>query len=152
MTPIEEEETMAETRRGIEREVHEHLKGTPTAYLGTVEGGQPRVRPVALVVWEDRLWITSGTRNGKARQIRQSPEVELCLPLSEGEHQGYVRLTGKARVEVDAKTRERLSQSVSFFKDYWQGSDDASFTLIEGVPTEIEYLRPNEMAPHTVYL
>jgi uncharacterized pyridoxamine 5'-phosphate oxidase family protein len=143
---------MGETRTRIEKEVHEHLKGTPTGYLATLEDGQPRVRPVALVVWDERLWITSGTRNGKTRQMRRNPDIELCVPISEGGHQGYVRLAGEARFVGDAKTREALAKAVVFFKDYWEGADDARFTLVELVPTEIEYLRPNEMEPHTVYL
>ena len=143
---------MAETSKGIEKEVHEHLTGAPTAYLATLEDGQPRVRPVALVVWDERLWITSGTRNGKTRQMRRNMDIELCVPISKGGHEGYVRLAGEARFVIDAKTREALSKAVAFFKNYWEGPDDASFTLIEIVPTEIEYLRPNEREPHTVYL
>jgi len=143
---------MAETRKGIEKEVHERLSGTPTAYLATLEDGQPRVRPVALVVWDERLWITSGTRNGKTRQMRRNMGIELCVPISESGHEGYIRLAGEARFVIDAKTREALSKAVEFFKNYWQSPDDASFTLIEVVPTEIEYLRPNEMEPHTVHL
>ncbi len=143
---------MIETRKGIEKEVHERLSGTPTAYLATLEDGQPRVRPVALVVWEERLWITSGTRNGKTRQMRRNMDVELCVPISEGGHEGYIRLAGEARFVIDPKPRESLSKTVAFFKNYWEGHDDARFTLIEVVPTEIEYLRPSETEPVTVYL
>jgi uncharacterized pyridoxamine 5'-phosphate oxidase family protein len=143
---------MAETRTRIEKEVHEHLKGTPTAYLATLEDGQPRVRPVALVAWDGRLWITSGTRNGKTRQMRRNMDVELCVPISEEKHDGYVRVAAEARFVIDSKTREAVAKAVPFFKNYWEGPDDERFTLIEVVPTEIEYLRPKETEPHTVYL
>jgi general stress protein 26 len=84
--------------------------------------------------------------------MRRNMDIELCVPISKGGHEGYVRLAGEARFVIDAKTREALSKAVAFFKNYWEGPDDASFTLIEVAPTEIEYLRPNEREPHTVYL
>lgn len=143
---------MGEKRSKLEKEAWKHLKGTPTAYLATLEDDQPRVRPVALVVSNKRLWIASGTRNGKTRQIRRNPNVELCLPISAGGHQGYVRIAGTAHMILDPKTREALASEMEFFREYWESPDDVGYTLLEITPTEIEYLRPEEMEPSTLYL
>lgn len=144
---------MGMTRAELEREVWKHLreKKEPLVYLATDEAGQPRVRPVALVVRGDRLWVASGTRNGKARQVRQNPSVEFCLPFSVEGREGYVRVAGTARHIVDASSRAALAAEMPWFSTYWRGADDASFSLIEIVPTEMELVRPEEIEPQSFY-
>ena len=144
---------MTMTRSELEREVWKRLRERkePTVYLATDEGGQPRVRPVALVVWQDRLWVASGTRNGKSRQIRQNPQVEFCLPFSVEGREGYVRVAGMAQHVTDGSTRSSLAREMPWFATYWQSPDDASFSLIEIAPTEMELMPPEAQEPKTFF-
>ena len=60
-------------------EVYEFLKKYHTFYLATVEGDQPRVRPVgAIGVFEGKLYTQSGHVKNVAKQLEANPKAEIC--------------------------------------------------------------------------
>ena len=132
----------------MKSEALSHLAGYSSVMLATVDASRPHVRPVTLIEYDNAYWIETGTTSAKTRQIRDNPKVELCLVFADGTNSGYVRLAGRAKIVTDAATRERVSSHTEFFKDYWSGPDDPSFTLLHIVPEAVEYMRPGEMEPH----
>ncbi len=88
---------MGETIEALRREAIAWLTDTATGNMATVEDGQPRTRPVSILWREDAVWLTSGTSNGKARQVRRDPRVEMCVPIERGDRNGYVRVAGGRR-------------------------------------------------------
>ena len=48
-------------------------------FLATIEGDQPRVRPVTLINFEGKFWVTTETRSRKVKQIMKNPKVELSF-------------------------------------------------------------------------
>jgi len=116
--------------------------------LATVDAEGPHVRPVTLIEFDNAYWIETGTTSSKVRQIRDNPNVELCLVFTDGTNSGYIRLAGRAEIVTDGVIRESVSSHTEFFADYWSGPDDPSFTLLRIDPSTVEYMRPGEMEPH----
>jgi general stress protein 26 len=133
---------------GIREEVWGALSGTQSVYLATAEADQPRVRPVTLLNIDRKLWIATGQRSAKVRQIRRNPNVEFCLPLSDERGNGYLRVAGLASVVTDPETRETIGGKIPFLDEYWSGPDDPDFCLLRITRVEVEYLRPGEMDPY----
>ncbi|MBA7699791.1 hypothetical protein ES703_108494 [subsurface metagenome] len=64
--------------------------------------------------------------------------------FKEGEYNGYIRGGGLANIIEDSKIRKSVADNTPFFKEYWESAEDPSFTLLEIVIKEIEYIRPEE--------
>jgi uncharacterized pyridoxamine 5'-phosphate oxidase family protein len=143
---------MPETITALRREALAWLSDTVTTYMATTESGQPRVRPVSILWRDDAVWVTSGSSNGKAQQVRRNPAAELCVPIEREDRHGYVRLTGSAEIVTDPEVRERIAGELPFFDEFWDGPDDPRYTLIRVVPHEILYLRPEENLHRALYL
>ena len=143
---------MAKTIASLKQEYQSFMKGIKPAYMSTVEDRQPRVRPVAVLWHENIAWIGSGTSNGKTQQVRRNENVELCIPIEGDGRNGYVRLSGKAEIVTDANVRSDLARKMPFFDTYWEGPDDADYSLIRITPSEIVYMGPGDDHHHTIYL
>ena len=82
----------------LRNEVFQRFDGLPEIELATVEGDQPKVRPVMLMHFDKKLYVATGTESNKVNQIRGNPKMEFCLRLPEGENVGYVRAAGTAEI------------------------------------------------------
>jgi uncharacterized pyridoxamine 5'-phosphate oxidase family protein len=125
----------------------EVLRGQTTVYLATLDGDQPRVRPVTLVQHEGHLFVLTGSRNNKIAQIRQHSKVEVVAPVRQGEHTGYVRFSATATLEEQPRVRAEVAKAVSFFTEFWKSPDDPRYALVRIQPVTIEYLKPGELQP-----
>ena len=128
------------TDKDIKEEVWKHFKDFQYVFLGTVEGDQPRVRPVTLIYFDGKLWITTGTRDAKVKQIQRNPKTEFCLYFREGDKDGYIRVSGISRIINNRKTKAKIAEHFGSFSEHWKSVDDPNYTLIEILPKEIEYL------------
>ncbi|MCK4432353.1 MAG: pyridoxamine 5'-phosphate oxidase family protein [Methanomicrobia archaeon] len=128
----------------IKEEVWTLFKDFQHVFLATVEDDQPRVRPVTLIYFDKKFWITTGTEDAKIKQIQKNPKIELCLYLQEGDKECYVRVAGMAKIIKDRETKETIARHCDFFSKHWEDVDDPNYTLIEIRPIEVEYLGPGE--------
>lgn len=113
-----------------------------TVHMATVDGDAPRVRPVTLNLIDGVFYILTGAQDVKIAQLRENPRVELCLSLERDEYDGYVRLAGSAKMIEDAGVKRVVAERVDYFKVYWKGYDDPSYTLLEIVISGMEYMEP----------
>ena len=61
------------------QEVYEFLKKCKTYYLGTVEDGQPRVRPFGTAdIFDGKLYIQTGKGKDVSKQMANDPRIEIC--------------------------------------------------------------------------
>jgi uncharacterized pyridoxamine 5'-phosphate oxidase family protein len=61
------------------QEVYEFLKAQPYYVLATLDGDQPRVRPLATVnIFEGKLYIQTGRSKDVGQQILAHPKAEIC--------------------------------------------------------------------------
>ncbi|MBE0431914.1 pyridoxamine 5'-phosphate oxidase family protein [candidate division WOR-3 bacterium] len=129
----------------LKQEVRAHFNGLQIIHLATMDGSIPRVRPVTLIHFDKKMWVMTGSRDAKIRQIKKNQNVEFCLLLKAGEHSGYVRCAGQAEIVKDAATRKSLADSTPFFKEFWKTADDPGYTLLRMHAREIEYVKPGTL-------
>jgi general stress protein 26 len=135
---------MSEKLQNFKAEVWRRFNDYQHVFLATEESNQPRVRPVTLVNFDQKFWVLTGTDSAKVRQIHENPRVEFCLLFEEGEHQGYIRASGLAKIIKDRETKVKLANHCHFFNEHWKSCDDPNYTLLELKLDEIEYLGLNE--------
>ena len=132
-------------REDIRKEVWAHFNDFQPIFLATIDGNIPRVRPVTLIHFDKKMWVTTGSGNAKMRQIKANRNVEFCLLLGSGENGGYVRCTGQAEIVSDASTRKLIADNTPFFKEFWKTADDPGYVLMRIHAKDVEYLRPGTM-------
>jgi len=128
----------------IQQEILSWLKRDQYAYLATVDKKQPKVRPVVLFNVQDRFFIVTFSGDAKVQQINSNREVEICTPISDSGDTGYIRLAGTAVIVTKPDDKQNAIDFCYFFDEYFSGSDDPDFTLIEFFPVDAELLRPGE--------
>lgn len=121
-------------------------------YLATVEKRQPRVRPLVMFLYDERYFFATFSGDSKVGQVAGNKWVEVCVPLTEEGHTGYIRLTGTAWIVNNATLKAEASERCFFFDEYFSGYDDPDYTLIEFDPEMAEYLRPGERCSQTCTL
>ena len=137
---------MDEKLANLKKEVWGQFEHTQNVFLATASGKKPRVRPVTLIYFNDRFWVTTGTNSAKIKQIKENQNIEFCMLFKEGEYNGYIRGRGLANIIEDSETKKMIAESTSFFKNYWKSADDPNYALLEIVVKEIEYLKPGEFS------
>ncbi len=114
-------------------------------YFATSTDDQPRVRPLTMVPLDDELWILTGTKDAKMKELEKNPKIEVCLPIERDEHTGSARFSGNAVVVKDLETKKNIAARVDYFKEFWERADDPNFTLLKMDFNEVEYMRPGEI-------
>jgi len=109
-----------------------------------MEGNQPRVRPVTLIHYNKKFWITTDTTSAKVKQIQRNPKVEFCLLFKEGDRNCCIRVTGLAKIIEDKEIKAKIAKHFDSFNKHWESVDDPDYTLLEIRPAEIEYVRPDK--------
>jgi general stress protein 26 len=135
---------MSDEFKDFKAEIWRYFKDHQHLFLATQENDQPRVRPVTLVNFDQKLWILTGTDSAKVSQIRENPKIEFCLLFEEGGHHGYIRAAGLAKIIEDKGTKDKVAKHCDFFTEHWTGLDDPNYTLLELELNEISYLRFGE--------
>jgi uncharacterized pyridoxamine 5'-phosphate oxidase family protein len=136
---------MGDSIEDVKKEVWAHFKDMQPIFLATMDGNTPRVRPVTLIHFDKKMWVTTDSGSTKIRQIKANRNVEFCLLLGVGENSGYVRCTGQAEIVSDAATRKLIADNTPFFKQFWRTADDPGYTLLRIHTKEVEYVRPGTL-------
>lgn len=136
---------MARTNESaLQQEIMAWIKQNQYVYLGTVDKNKARVRPVVMFTNDDRYFVATFSGDSKVGQISSNKYVEVCIPLMEDGHTGYIRLSGIASIVHNAALKAEASECCFFFDEYFSGYDDPDYTLIELDFDYAEYLRPAE--------
>jgi uncharacterized pyridoxamine 5'-phosphate oxidase family protein len=121
------------------------FSGEPHIFLATIEGDQPRVRPVTLIRLQNRLFVTTGSNDAKVKQIKQNPKTEFCLLLEKDERKGTIRAECEARIVENKDIKADVYNNISFAKEFWKSPEDPNFTLILLQPNTFEYMKPGSV-------
>jgi uncharacterized pyridoxamine 5'-phosphate oxidase family protein len=127
------------------QEVWKNFSGEPHIFLATIEGDQPRVRPVTLVHLQNKLFVTTGSNDAKVKQIRQNPKTEFCLLLEKDERKGTMRAECEARIVENKDIKADVYNNISFAKEFWKSPEDPNYTLIWLQPNAFEYMKPGSV-------
>jgi general stress protein 26 len=117
------------------------------AYLATNEKQQPHVRVVHPAFEGEKVWIATGRKSPKARQIEANPRVELFYSV--GEQFTHLTVTGSARFIDDLDEKKRVWNGKVFdyeLGQFWPAGPQApDFGLILMTPSRIELTSLPEM-------
>ncbi len=134
---------MVEENEDIE-EVWSQFKDFQHVFLATMEGDQPRVRPVTLINFDGKFWVTTDTWSEKVKQIHKNPKVEFSFMFKKGDRDCCIRVTGLAKIIEDKLVKAKLASHCGFFSKHWESVDDPSYTLLEIFPSEATYVTPDK--------
>jgi uncharacterized pyridoxamine 5'-phosphate oxidase family protein len=127
------------------QEVWKSFSGEPHIFLATVEGDQPRVRPVTLIHLQNKLFVTTGSNDAKVKQIKQNPKTEFCLLLEKEERKGTIRAECEATIVENKDIKADVYNNISFAKEFWKSPEDPNYTLIRLQPDAFEYMKPSSV-------
>lgn len=106
--------------------------------LATVEGDQPRVRPVSPVRTDGFIVYVANLKSyGKTAEIQENPKVELSY-IDDDHNQ--VRITGTAEIVADRKILEEIWSSNNLLKHYLGSIDNPELIMYRIVPSRVRYM------------
>jgi general stress protein 26 len=106
--------------------------------LATVDGNQPRLRPVSPVRTEGfTVYVANLKSYGKTAEIETNPNVELCY-LDEDHNQ--VRITGKAEVIKDRKILEEIWNANRLLQHYLGSVDNPELVVYKINPLRVRFM------------
>ena len=107
--------------------------------LASIDGDQPRLRPVSPVHSEDFVIYVANLRQyHKTVEIAANPRVELCY-MDQGHNQ--VRITGIAEVLSDRPLLEEIWQENPLLRQYLGSIDNPDLVVYRIEPSRVRYMR-----------
>jgi len=122
------------------------IKDTGFGILATVEGQQPRVRPMMPYLDEDSgtLLIALLPSSRSIQQIQKNPQVEICYV---DRKMWFCRIAGKAKMTTDSTKKERVWDNIPMLRQYFSGPQDPNFNLMEIDSEHVEGMSPHQKTP-----
>lgn len=106
--------------------------------LSTMDGDQPRVRPVSPVRTDGFVVYVANLKSyGKTSEIEINPKIELCY-LDEDHNQ--VRITGKAEVVRDRKLLEEIWNANRLLQHYLGSIDNPQLIVYKMNPIRVRFM------------
>jgi general stress protein 26 len=107
--------------------------------LATIDGDQPRLRPVSPVRTEGfTVYVANLRRYHKTTEIAANPKVELCY-MDDGHNQ--VRLTGVAEVVTERPLLEAIWQQNPLMRQFLGTLDNPELIIYRICPTAVRYMQ-----------
>ncbi|MDD2331663.1 MAG: pyridoxamine 5'-phosphate oxidase family protein [Candidatus Cloacimonetes bacterium] len=122
---------------------------TQVVDLASCDGKQPRVRPMTLIIMNDRLFLATGSTDAKTRELSSNPLSEFCLKIRDGKFTGTLRVSGSMIPVDEYATRKAVADFSGFIYDYWKDPADPDYILFEMHPSQYQYMAPGEMFAKT---
>jgi general stress protein 26 len=117
-------------------------------YLATVDGLQPRVRPMTLIDMDGGFYMITGARGGvnaaKLAQIRRNPRVEYYMTLEGDDGDGFIRAEATAEEVNDMATKKLFYERVRWAESYFESPDHPDYVLLGITHRGFSYRRPGE--------
>jgi general stress protein 26 len=108
-------------------------------HLATIDGDQPRLRPVSPVRTEGFVVYVANLRfYHKTVEIAANPKVELCY-MDEGHNQ--VRLSGVAEVVTERPLLEEIWNANPLMRQYLGSLDNPQLIVYRIKPTRVRYMQ-----------
>ena len=108
-------------------------------FLATMDGDQPRLRPVSPVKTDGfTVYVANLRPYHKTAEIAANPKVELCY-MDDGHNQ--VRLTGVAEVVTDRPLLEEIWAANPLLRQYLGTLDNPALIIYCIRPTQVRYMQ-----------
>ena len=117
-------------------------------HLATMDGEQPRVRPVSPVRTDGFVVYVANLRfYHKTAEIAANPRVELCY--LDDEH-NQLRVTGHAEVVADRALLQEIWDANPLMRQYLGSLDNPQLIVYRIRPTRVRYMREWALEYHEV--
>jgi len=118
--------------------------------LATIDGDQPRVRPVSPVKSDGfTIYVANLRMYHKTAEIAANPRVELCY-MDAGHNQ--VRLTGLAHVVTDRTVLQEIWDANPLMRQFLGSLDNPQLIVYRIRPTQVRYMQEWALEYHEVTL
>src|SRR5438132_13285846 len=108
-------------------------------YLATIDGDQPRLRPVSPVKTDGfTIYVANLRAYHKTAEIAANPKVELCYL---DDHHNQVRLTGVAEVVNDRPLLQQIWDANPLMRQYLGSLDNPALIVYRIVPKRVRYMQ-----------
>jgi uncharacterized pyridoxamine 5'-phosphate oxidase family protein len=106
--------------------VVKYLADAKTFYLATIDGDQPRVRPMGFVMsHKGRIYMGTNNTKDMYKQMKANPKVEITAFGPDGR---WVRVYGKVGFDESAETQAKALEAAPQLKNMYSVGD-GKFTL-----------------------
>ncbi|MFP6613342.1 MAG: pyridoxamine 5'-phosphate oxidase family protein [Pirellulales bacterium] len=107
--------------------------------LATIDGDQPRLRPVSPVRTDGfTIYVANLRMYHKTAEIEANPKVELCY-MDEGHNQ--VRLTGTASIVTDRDLLQKIWDTNPLMRQYLGSIDNPALIVYRIDPSQVRYMQ-----------
>lgn len=125
--------------------VNDFLTEAGVFYLATVDGNQPKLRPLgAHMEMDDKVLFGVGDFKNVYKQMLENPLVEIVACKQDGH---WLRYTGKAVFETDAKYAEAMLDGAPHLRNIYNdetGHKLAMFHLEDATAVDIAMMGEGE--------
>ncbi len=126
------------------------MKAARFPQLATIDGDQPRVRPVSPVRTNGFVVYVANLRGyHKTAEIAANPRVELCYL---DDHHDHVRITGVAEVLTDRALLQEIWDANPLLRQYLGNIDNPELIVYRIVPNRVRFMREWALEYHEVSL
>ena len=124
------------------------IRGDRFPCLATIDGDQPRLRPIS-PVRTDRftVYVANLRCYHKTAEIAANPKVELCYV---DDKHNQVRLTGIAEVVTDTVILREIWDANPLLRQYLGRIDNPELILYRIVPQRVRYMKEWALDYHEV--
>ena len=107
--------------------------------LASIDGDQPRLRPVSPVKTEGfTVYVANLRLYHKTQEIAANPRVELCYL---DDHHNQVRITGLAEIVTDRSLLEEIWQHSPLLRQYLGSLDNPLLIVYCIRPTQVRFMQ-----------
>ena len=126
------------------------LKADRFPNLASIDGEQPRVRPVSPVRTDDfTVYVANLRAYHKTEEIAANPRVELCYLDSD---HNQVRITGIAEIVTDQQLLQDIWDGNPLLRNYLGSIDNPELIVYRINPKHVRYMREWALEYHEVPL
>jgi general stress protein 26 len=117
-------------------------------HLATIDGDQPRVRPVSPVRTDGfTIYVANLREYHKTAEIAANPRVELCYL---DDHHDQVRLSGVAEVLTDRALLQEIWDTNPLLRQYLGSLDNPALIVYRIRPTRVRFMKEWALEYHEV--
>jgi general stress protein 26 len=115
------------------------IRADPFPHLATIDGDEPRLRPVSPVKTDGFVVYVANLRMyHKTAEIAANPKVELCYL---DEHHNQVRLTGVAEIVTERALLQEIWDANALMRQYLGSIDNPALIVYRIVPKRVRYMQ-----------
>ena len=116
--------------------------------LATIDGDQPRVRPVSPVKTDGfTVYVANLRMYHKTAEIAANPHVELCYVDA---HHDQVRISGIAEVVIERSTLQEIWDANPLLRQYLGSLDNPALIVYCIRPLQVRFMREWALNYHDV--